>query len=62
MLECNPSSLVTIKQIARTPVELEMALTQRLTSLGRISPIQPPASAPERSAYLEARRAARTGG
>jgi enoyl-CoA hydratase/carnithine racemase len=60
MLECNPSSLMTIKQIARTPVELEMASTQRLTALGRITPLQQPPLAPDRAAYLEARRAARS--
>lgn len=36
ILGCSPSAMVTIKQIVRTPVGLEMASTQRLASLGRI--------------------------
>ncbi len=36
MLECSPAALASVKQIARTPVELEMSSIQRLESLGWI--------------------------
>jgi enoyl-CoA hydratase/carnithine racemase len=36
IIECNPQSMETIKRIARTPVELEVAMSQRLARNGRV--------------------------
>ena len=54
ILECSPNALATIKQIARTPVELEMASTQRLMLLGRIDPVPRPTG--ELADYLAQRK------
>ncbi|HEX3565280.1 MAG TPA: enoyl-CoA hydratase/isomerase family protein [Acidimicrobiales bacterium] len=57
ILACNPSAMLSIKQVVRTPVELEMSLTERLASLGRIDPLVRPAGNP--GAYLAERKTAR---
>jgi enoyl-CoA hydratase/carnithine racemase len=60
ILECNPVALVGIKQVVRTPMEIEMAGTRRMVDMELIA--EPEYRGGERSAYLDQRKASGQGG